>query len=258
MTLGLPNFGITDVPPFNPLIYPKRVLIAGLENIFSQQNLVTFTGSTPNPFLYIPEGQEPNKSSKLVIADTYSQELKKTDSRPTIIIGRGALQFTNSAINSRRDSFSLLRSTSPEIGLDSRINAKYSDMVAVPISINCYSRNASEVEQLAWMVGGILKFFKQQIKDGARIHKIEAPTIGPVSPVKADSKIDLFLINITLMMYQTVVWETQTTASVADISAGLVNLSGSAYPKVWNNIATEIIPEEISDDSDLIDRWLSP
>ncbi len=128
----------------------------------------------------------------------------------------------------------------------------------MPIVIKCYARNIVEVEQLAWLVSGVLKFFKQQIKDGARIHKIDSPAISEAIEVKSDSEIDLLLINITLMMYQTIVWVMQTTTTTDEIRAGLTNFSGSAYPKVFGGTSDRIIPKEIEDSPSLISRWFSP
>ena len=260
MTFG-PDFGDVVTPTLNPLVYPRRVLIEVFENFFSQDQLITPEGITVNPFKYVAEGNEPGLASRLIIADSYSQELRKKDARPTILISRGPLSFAGSAINSRRDS--LLRNTlptgSPTIGLESRSKSNFSDMVAMPISINCYARNVAEVEQLAWLVAGVLKFFRQQIKDGARIHKIDNPSVGAPAPFKSDSSIDLFVINITLMMYQTIVWVMQTTATSGAIGGGLTNFSVSGYPKVWNNPITVVpTPQEIIDSPGWIARWFSP
>ena len=260
MSFG-PDFGDLVTPTLNPLIYPRRILIEVLENFFSQESLLTPDGITTNPFKYIPEGDEPDLRSRLIIADSFSQELTKKDARPTILIGRGPLNFAGAAINSRRDSlpYNVLSSGSPTIGFESRSKSNFSDMVAMPISINCYARNVAEVEQLAWLVAGVLKFFKQQIRDGARIHKIDNPAIGSVSPFKSDSTIDLFVINITLMMYQTIVWVMQTTATTGAIRNGLSNFSGSAYPKVWGNpVSVSPVPLDIVDSPGWIARWFSP
>ena len=260
MSFG-PDFGDLVTPTLNPLIYPRRILIEVLENFFSQDDLITPDGITGNPFRYIPENDEPDRRSRLIIADSYSQELSRKDIRPTILIGRGPLSFAGGAINSRRDNFLVhqLSTGSPAIGFESRSKSNFSDMVAMPISINCYARNVAEVEQLAWLVAGVLKFFKQQIRDGARIHKIDSPSISAANPFKSDSSIDLFVINITLMMYQTIVWVMQSTATTGAIRNGLTNFSGSDYPKIWGNpIGVDAIPREISDSPGLIARWLSP
>lgn len=239
MSLGLPDFGDIDTPPFNPLIYPRRVLIEVLEDVFSQTNLTVYPGAPTNPFLYIAEGHEPNLRSKLVIADTFSDELKKKDPRPTVVLGRGTFQFSDMAIDSKRDYFAnklLTRvSSTPASGTDTRTQSKYSDMTTVGIDIQCFSRRDTEAEQLAWIVSGILRFFRNQIRDGSRIHKMSSPVIGKASQVKSDAQIDLFVVPINLIVHQPLVWQVQTTASLTDIATGLTNRSGYPYPKSWSD-----------------------
>lgn len=263
MSLGLPDFGQLSTPQFNPLIYPRRIIIEVLENFFSQNNFVSYSGAPANPYLYIPEGTEPHKNSKIVIADNYSDELKKTDPRPVVILERGTLQFNDLAINSKRDSnfnnklLTRINST-PAIGTDTRTRLKFSDIVSMPLTIKCYSRRDTEAEQLSWIIAGILKFFKEQIKEGSLIHKITSPVIGPCSQIKSDAKIDLFSIPVNFLIYQTIVWNVQNSASPAMImSPNFANLSNYPYPKVWSDtspLSLSIVPRGLS--PDLVTRWL--
>lgn len=235
MSLGLPEFGDLDVPPFNPLIYPRRVLLAVLENFFSQPNLVIYPGSPPNPFLYIPAGSETSLRSKVVIADSFSDELNKTDPRPTVVLGRGTFQFNDIAIDARRDNVvtkMLTRVNSKAIGTENRTRAKYADLTTMGLDIKCYSRRDTDADQLAWLVCGVLKFFKKNITDGARIHKLSSPIIGPPVVVKSDSQHDMFMVPVNLTITQPMVWQIQNSASPSEIIAGITNLSGSKYPRV--------------------------
>lgn len=238
MSLGLPDFGDLETPPFNPLIYPRRVIMEVLESMFSQQVLSVVPGMPSNPFLYIPEGNEPNLRSKLVIADSFSDELRKNDPRPTIVIGRGTFQFADMAIGAKRDSMPvklLTKTNTKAIGTDDRTQSKYSDMTTVGIDIRCYSRRDTEVEQLAWLVAGALRFFRSQIRDGSRLHKLTSPVVGAVSVVKTDAQIDLFTAPVSLMIYQPMVWQVQATVSPQEIIAGISNLSGNPFPEVWSD-----------------------
>ena len=238
MSLGLPEFGDISVPPFNPLIYPRRVLLAVLENFFSQTNLVIYPGAPTNPFLYIPAGSETSVRSKVVIADSFSDELTKSDPRPTVVLGRGTFQFNDMAIDARRDNMAtkmLTRIDTKAIGTENRTRARYSDMTTMGIDIKCYSRRDTDADQLAWLVSGVLKFFKKNITDGARIHKISSPVIGPPVVVKADAQHDMFMVPVSVTIHQPMVWQVQNSASPGEIITEITNLSGSHYPRVLSD-----------------------
>jgi hypothetical protein len=84
-------------------------------------------------------------------------------------------------------------------------------------------------------VCGVLKFFKKNITDGARIHKVSSPVIGPPVVVKSDSQHDMFMVPVSLTINQPMVWQIQNSASPAEIIAGITNLSGSEYPRVLSD-----------------------
>ncbi len=261
MSLGNPNFGDLTAPAFNPLIYPRRILIEVLESVFSQPILVTYPGAPQNPFQFIPDGIETSKNSQIVIADTFSDEINKPDSRPTIIVSRGTFQFDDLAMNNRRDvnQPSSWIKVNKSLGYGPRTQAKYADLTTLGIQISCYSRRDTEVDQIAWIVAGALKFFKEPIKDGAHFHKITSAAIGPVVSVKSDAQHDMFMTQLNLLIYQTLSWVTHTTLSPGSISAGFTNLSGSRYPRLWSDSSPmnfSIIPNEVAGDSPLTDHWL--
>lgn len=261
--LGLPDFGASSPLVSNPLIYPRRILIQVLESVFSQQSLIIYPNAPTNPFLFIKSSNEATKASKIVIADSFSDELIKTDPRPTIILGRGTLQFSDMAVDAKK-SFStnkLLTNAEPAIGMTGRTRMNYSDIVTMNLALQCYARRDTEVEQLAWITAGAIRFFEQQIKDGARLHKITSPSIGSTTPYKSDqSKTDIYTITISLMVYQTLNWNVHTQATLSELSpnAGFSNLSGSLYPRRTGTFNPSVYPRIIADSPDLLLRWLSP
>jgi hypothetical protein len=247
---GLPEFGDLSEPVFNPLVYPRRVLISVLESYFSQDVLSTSIGTWQNRFKIVRDSAgELTKATKLVIADSFSEELTKSDPRPTIIVSRGTFGFMDTAIDNRRPEMLLKRlpTVSPDqlaIGYTGRTQAKYSDLTIMPISIECYARQAVEVDQLAWLVAGFFKIFSHQIRDGARFHKIGSPNIGPPSKYKGDSKVDLLVASIVLTVQQTYVWDKHTMATVQEILASspeFSNESNKQQPQVYGTEATVII-----------------
>lgn len=264
MSLGLASFGSIDDVVTNPLIYPRRVLIQVLESIFSQPTLTVFEGAPENPFLYTTEAGDTGRRSRIVIADSFSDELKKPDARPTIIVSRGAFQFNNLAMGSRQDNFTHkklvhISSSQKALGTDDRTRVPYMDLTTMGVSVTCYSRRDIEVDQLVWLVGGGVKLFRQMIRDGARIHKISTVSIGPVMPVKVDSQIELFSARVDFTVDQTITWVVQTTASPGNIAAGLVNLSGYNYPRTISQTSPysiTVLPVQVTESPGLENRWL--
>lgn len=247
---GLPEFGDLSEPVFNPLVYPRRIIITVLESYFSQDVLSTSIGTWSNRFQVIKEASgEMSKNTKLVIADSFSEELTKSDPRPTIIVSRGTFGFMDTAIDNRRHHLltKKLHNTSPPeiaIGYTGRTKTKYSDLTIIPISIDCYSRQAVETDQLAWLVAGFFKIFSHQIRDGARFHKIGSPNIGPPTKYKGDSKVDLLVASIVLTIQQTYVWDKHTTATAQEIlsaSPAFSNESNKPLPQVYGTEATVTI-----------------
>jgi len=264
MSLGLASFGSIDDVVTNPLIYPRRILIQVLESLFSQPALFDFAGAPQNPFLYVSENSDTARQSRLVIADSFSDELKKPDSRPTIIVSRGAFQFNNLAVGNKQDNFTHkklvhISATAKGLGTDDRTRVPYMDLTTMGLSVTCYSRRDTEVDQLVWLVGGGIKIFRQMIRDGARIHKISTVSIGPVVPIKTDSQIELFSARVDLIVDQTITWVLQTTASPGNIAAGLNNLSGYNYPRTISQTSPyhiTVLPVQVTESPALENRWL--
>lgn len=246
MIEGVPNFGELTDPVFNPLVYARRVLITVLESQFSQNTLSMSMGQWAERFRLIKDDSgEITKESKLMIADSFAEELSKTNPRPTIVVSRGTFGFVDLAIDNRRPTLLVKRSanTSPGelmIGDSGRTKMKYADMTVVPISIECYAQRPVETEMLAWFAAGFIKLFAHQIRDGARIHKIGSPNIGPVTKYKQDSKVDLFMAPVVMTIQQAYVWNKHTTATSAEIltsSPEFENESNKNQPQVYGTAA---------------------
>ena len=271
---GAPDFGDLSTQVFNPMIYPRRVIIEVLRNVFSQAVFAEFPGQTANPFQFITEGNGSiSKSSKLMIADTFSDELSRADMRPTILVGRGPFRFHDATIDGR--SFggalpaTLLKpdgvTAVKHIGDSGSTQQRFQDLTSMPLAINCYARKSQEAEALAWHAGGFIRFYEHEIKVGSQISRLDSPHIGDVVPVESDAQHDLFLVPITLEVYQLISWVKSNTASVAQILAGLTKSSGSIFPMVYSSspgvsATISTIPLPIADSPSLLDQWfnLSP
>jgi len=263
MADGTPSFGTADPAVHNPLTYPRRILLEVFRDVFQQETFPEFA-ARPNPFrLVLTPSNEITDDSKLVIADSFSSEVFKTDGRPAIILSRGTFSFNDLAINGKGFGGAVPRTTVGStgqrvFGTTGRSKAEFQDNTTVPISINCYARNDLNAELLAWLAGSFIRFHEKEIRDGSRIHKIDSPIIGEARSVRADSQHDLFVAPITLVVHQTLNWVKSTTATYAT-AAGISNLSGSGYPEPAGDGlgCVKAAPTSIINGSpeDLLDQW---
>jgi hypothetical protein len=191
---GTPEVKDLETPVGNPLRYPRRVLIQILASAFSEPELID--GGNPFLFVFDHDKGEISKDSKLVIADTYSDELQATEPRPMIIASRGDFGFLKHGIGAKENTVSFLGA-----------KKKYADMTEMPVILNCLSRRDIESEDLAWAVTGIFRYFKEEIRRRVNVQKLSDPRVGAPIVVKADSQLDLFLTPISLMVHQASRWE---------------------------------------------------
>jgi hypothetical protein len=273
MSIGAPDFGSLSVAVFNPLAYPRRILIQVLQSAFSGTSFFQYPDAPANPFQVVLESPagNPLETSKLVIADTDSDELDKTDSRPTVIVSRDALQFGDLAVNARgfgsaAPAVRLRTAGSPTVfGTTGRTKASFADMTTMPIVINCYARRSLESELLAWLVAGFVRFYEQEIKDGSLIYRFDAPLVGTTRAARSDSQHDLFLTQINMVIYQSISWVKTTTVSSPGERTSMVspfsNLSGSEYPRAQGvSPCVTPTPSGLTNESPdyLLSRWFSP
>jgi len=190
---GTPEVKDLETPVGNPLRYPRRVLLQILASAFSEPGLIDDT----NPFLFVFDFEkgEVAQDSKLVLADTYSDELESTDPRPMVIVSRGDFGFLKLSIGAKENTVSSLGATKT-----------YADMTEMPIVFNCISRRDTESEDLAWATAGIFRYFKSEIRKRINVQKLSDPRVGAPIVVKADSQIDLFLTPISMTVHQVTRW----------------------------------------------------
>lgn len=263
MSLGTPDFGDRTTPVFNPLVYPRRVIIEVLESAFSQDTLAIFPGQTDNPYQLKLDGNgEPADDSGVVIADTFADELISKDPRPIIVVDRGSFQFNDSTIDAR--GFGSASPTSTYVdtdeatsalkGLSGRTSQVFQDYSNMSIGINCYARRSIEAENVAWLAAGFIRMFEHEIREGARLQKIESPIIGEPRAAAADSQNDLFVCPITLIVHQTLKWVKHNTATYQQILDGIQNLSNSPWPVATvNEPCGNVEPEGLTESEQ--EKW---
>jgi hypothetical protein len=158
----------------------KDVLLHFLKDVFSRQKLY----SDKNDFIWSPD----EKVSKIQIIDTNVENLQTVETRPSLVISRGQIQWMNTS----NDNFKT----------NSRFaeNKTYQDLIQVDMTINCFSREGLEAEFLASLVFQLFTFFKQSIRTIYGIHKLDIAGIGAETIVSADSKIELTVVPVFLKL----------------------------------------------------------
>jgi hypothetical protein len=231
MSLGAPDFGDRSSSVFNPLIYPRRVIIEVLENAFSQTTFTQYPGSPANPYqLVYDQSGAVDESSNIIIADTFSEELINTDPRPIVIVERGNFSFSDTTIDGLGYGGAMPGTPDGMKGFSGRSKQAFQDFTSMSINLSCYARQSLEAEEVAMLCGFFIRFFEQEIRQGAQLHKLESPVISPPQVSMADSTNDLFICSVTLVVYQTLSWVKKLDATFAEVQAGLTNLSGYQYP----------------------------
>jgi hypothetical protein len=191
---GTPEVKDLETPVGNPLRYPRRVLLQILGSAFSEPELID--GHNPFLFVFDPSTGEISKDSKLVLADTWTDELESTAPRPMIIISRGDFGFLKLGIGAKENTVTFLGQ-----------KKRYADMTEMPVILNCISRRDLESEDLAWIAAGIFRFFKEEIRKRINVQKLSDPRVGAPIVVKSDSQIDLFLTPVSMVVHQATRWD---------------------------------------------------
>lgn len=197
--MSTPLYGDVITRVGDILRYPKRVIIEVLQKGFREENLFTNSEGAKviNPYLYLTdEDGATDKDSKIEIVDTWTKELDGTDKRPIITVQRHEMPIGESSIRSLR-----------KYDLPASNVKKYSEVVSMPISANCWSRADLESEEIAMTVAFFLMLFRDIHIARTRLDKITHPTIGTTTPVKMDAEHELFVTPVSFTAHYSLSWK---------------------------------------------------
>lgn len=173
-----------------------------------------------NNFLW-SENQE---DTKIFIADSWTENMERTEPRPALIVTRGDIRWMSTGIDQfQQQSFATGART-------------YMDLIAGDITINCFSRNGLQSELLSTIVFSAVQFFAKDLRERTRLFEVNTVTIGRESLVQSDSKEDLFVVPVGIGLYWHDRWRSiKLNPDVIkkidfDLKAGSVKQSGSVCP----------------------------
>lgn len=197
MSSSTPDFNDTTSLIGDYLAYPRRVLLQAMQEAFASPHFFTKDGDKLNPFLYVVEEDGTlAQESKIEIADGWTDELDKTDPRPIILCQRDTLSFVDTGLAAHR-----------KVDLPHGAWKQFASMVDLPLSFLCFAREHVVADVLGLTVGMMLKLFKEELRNQSKIFAMQNPIVGPPTPIRTDSKIDLFSVPVSVMTKYSIAWK---------------------------------------------------
>lgn len=183
--------------------HARRVFIDALKTFFAEPVML----GGPNPYLWSPD----KLKSKILVAAEYTEDQEVKNPNHMILVNRGPIRFMRLHMrNLQQERVSpFLRKPVNAPDNTVRLGRQYSTMLQTDIQIVCFSRKPAEAEQISQIVTICCLTFADLIKQKAKLHRIENPTVGNESPVQsADSQIMLSVVPVTVPIFMPVSWQT--------------------------------------------------
>ena len=144
------------------------------------------------------------RTTKLIVADKNAFELEVLDTKPGVILSRGAHRWAMVAgqkgIGETKkdfmfpDGIETLEGALTDTDLSRQ---EYKDLIEGTVTFNCISRNGLQAEEVANELFMALTVFKAEIKKHG-IHMIHGITMGEEGIVRSNSGIELEVVPVTL------------------------------------------------------------
>lgn len=132
---------------------------------------------------------EDQDSTKIFIADSWTENLERPEPRPALIVTRGDIRWSNATIDQMQEQ---------RFGTGERT---YTDLLSSDLTVNCFSREGLEAELLANIVFQSVQFFAKIIRSRTRIFEVNTVVLGREALVQSDSKIDLTVVPVGIGLY---------------------------------------------------------
>ena len=161
---------------YNPLSKAKDAILHFLQTAFSNPKLFS---DGQNPYLY----SEDEKSSRIMIADSNTENLNSINVKPAILVQR-AQTFPK------------------QLGLGDKSAQNFGSfeerslLFNVGMSVNCYAREGLEAENLAVFVFMMLRYMNESIQKNYGVFDLNAQGIGTEQIITRSSSTELVMVPV--------------------------------------------------------------
>lgn len=201
--------------------YVRAVFLDMFKTFFAQETLL----GKPNPYRWL----EDSTKSKIVIAAEYTESQKVVNPNHMILVNRGPIRFIKTMWDNKVQELSspliyqAVKQSAPAgtkpgqesrpVGVQGnpsgskRQGRRYMVMAQTEIQIACFSRLPAEVETIAQCCAMITMMCIDLLKDRAKLHRIENPSIGNETPIQSsDAQIMTTMVSVTVPVYIPYSW----------------------------------------------------
>lgn len=187
---------------------PDANLVEKLEDLNQQRDgsLNPIDPSDPDESILVNDFQwsEDQDSTKLFIADSWTENMERPEPRPALILTRGDIRWMNTTIDQLQ---------SQTFGTGERV---YSDLLQSDLTVNCFSREGLEAELLGNIVFQSLQFFAKIIRQRTKVFEVNSVVLGREALVQSDSKIDLTVVPVGIGLYWQDRWKLRIPGEIVN------------------------------------------
>jgi hypothetical protein len=185
-----------------PTSLAKDLILKFLQDLFSEPKL--YDGQ--NAYLWNLDPMQ----SKILIVDSYTEDLEKMELRPALVLRRGGTAWMNTSLNQR-------------LSFDWRTGARgYTDLIHSDLTVECLSRNGLEAELLADLVFQGIQFFALQIRERGAF-KVASVAIGSETLIQADSQQELTAVPVNMTLSFQSRWLVTPSQQLVEKIKGTIN-----------------------------------
>jgi len=162
-----------------PTSLAKDLILKFLQDFFAEPAL--YDGH--NAYLW---DQDP-KTSKILIVDSYTEDLERMELRPAIVLRRGGTGWMNTSLNQL-------------LSFDWRTGTRgHTDLIYSDLTLECLSRNGLEAEFLADLCFQGIQFYAQQIRERGAF-RVASVAIGAETLIQSDSQQELTAVPVNMTL----------------------------------------------------------
>ena len=185
-----------------PTSLAKDLILKFLQDFFSEPKLY----DDHNDYLWSANLAD----SKILIVDSYTEDLERMELRPAIVLRRGGTGWMNTSLLQR-------------MSFDWRTSARgHTDLLYSDLTLECLSRNGLEAEFLADLVFQGIQFFAQQIRERGAF-RVASAVIGGETLIQSDSQQELTAVPVTMTLSFQNQWVVTPSQHLVEKISGSIN-----------------------------------